>query len=270
MQSCDFLELLERHLDCDVWPTSPAENDPAYFRAWQLVAVALQRGMRRWAAELYFLDLKRFEDREEAYPMVVYSACRLCYGRPRTEFTYDIADAATLPAAMRSIGIRVERALEVHQARLKAQGRDRLARWYSPIWYEDVLAAAKKHPKRLVALIAREARLIDAVIDLGTSRDEAAAHRSARTFNFALRKFHDVDMRELLPRVLQEATIVLHKAVCRIENSVDRRMFEGDHMVATGGPDARVGGEEDGDGGDADGCGEVRDAGVVADVHASG
>ncbi len=209
MQSNEFLGLLDRGLDYDAWPTAPPESHPSYFRAWQHVSVALQRALRVWAPELYFRDLERWENRDAGYAMVVYSACRLFYGRPRTEFTYDIADEATLPAAVRAIGCGVERTLAALEARLKASGPGELARKYCPLWYQDVLAVVKKRPERLVTLLAREAKLIDAVIDLGTQRNRAAARKFARRSNSALRNMGGVDMRDLLPRVLNETTIVL-------------------------------------------------------------
>jgi hypothetical protein len=209
MQSNEFLRLLDGQLDYDVWPTAPLESHPSYFRTWQHVSVALQRGLRVWAPEFYFRDLGRCEDRDGAYAMVVYSACRLFYGHPRTEFTYDIADEATLHAAVRTIGCGIERTLAFLEARLKAGGCAELARSYSPLWYQDVLAAVKKRPRRLITLLAREAKLIDAVIDLGTQRNRAAARKFVRRSNSALRNLGGVDMRSLLPRVLHEVTMVL-------------------------------------------------------------
>lgn len=274
MKSEDFLRLLECRLDYDAWPTSPVETDPGYFRAWQLVSVALQRGLRKWSADLYFRDARRFEDRQEAYTMVIYSTCRAYYGRPRTEFTYDVADAGTLPGALKSIGSPIERTLAKHNARLCAEGRVALARRYSPVWYQDILNAVKQRPKPLIRLIAREARLIDAVIDLGTRREETSARRLAKIANGVLRNLHEVDMRELFPGVLQETTAVLMRQARKHTNSmnhgVDRRIFEDANVGAAGRPDGGVGGEKYGDGRHAGGGGEMRDPGIVADIHARG
>jgi len=198
-------------LDYDVWPTAPPESHASYFRTWQHVSVALQKALRVWAPELYFRDLGRLEDRDAGYTMVVYSACRLSYGHARTEFTYDIADEATLPAAVRAIGCGIERGLTRLEARLEASGRAELARKYSPLWYQDVLATVKKRPQRLVTLLAREAKLIDAVIDLGTQRNRAAARKFETRSNSALRNVGGVDMRGLLPGLLNEVTIVLEQ-----------------------------------------------------------
>jgi hypothetical protein len=209
MQSNQFLRLPDADLEYGVWPAAPAESQPSYFRTWQHVSVALQKAMRAWAPEAYFHNLERWEDRDAGYAMVVYSACRLFYGHPRTEFTYDIADEATLPAALRAIGCGIERTLARLESRLRAGGCAELARNYSPLWYQDVLAAVKKRPQRLVTLLAREAKLIDAVIDFGTQRNWATARRFERRATSALRNLGGVDMRGLLPRVLNETTIVL-------------------------------------------------------------
>jgi hypothetical protein len=162
-----------------------------------------------WVPEFYFRDLGRLEDRDAGYAMVVYSGCRLFYGHPKTEFTSDIADEATLPAAVRAIGCGTERTLARVEARLEADGWAELARKYSPLWYQDVLAAVKKRPQRLLTLLARETKMIDAVIDLGTQRNRAASRKFDRRSNSALRNVGGVDMRNLLPRVLNETTIVL-------------------------------------------------------------
>jgi hypothetical protein len=222
MQNDELLKLLDGPLNNDPWPTAPHESNPHYFRTWQHVSVALQRGLRQWVPEFYFRDLRRLEDRDAGYAMVIYSACRLFYGRPRTEFTYDIADDTTLPAAVRAIGCGTERTLAALTARLEAAGCHEMGRQYSPVWYQDVLAAVKKRPHGLIALLAREAKVIDAVIDFATQRGVAAAQRFARRSSSALRNLLGVDMRELLPRVLNEVTVVLGE---------ERRGFAGSMAV---------------------------------------
>ena len=94
-----------------VFPPTPDERDPRYFRTWQRVSVVLQKSFRQWVRELYFRDIARFADRDEAFVMIVFSVCRPCYGTPRSEFTYDAADPETLTTARRSIGQALRNAL---------------------------------------------------------------------------------------------------------------------------------------------------------------
>src|ERR1700691_5613573 len=135
MKSQEFLSPFLSIVDCDPWPTAPAENDVAYSRTWQRVSVALQRGMRRWVPEFYFRDAGRFEDRAEAHAIVVYSACRVFYGKSRTDFSWDAADASAVNGVMRSIGTPTQRALAGIEKRLREEGRAELSRRYLPVWY---------------------------------------------------------------------------------------------------------------------------------------
>lgn len=205
MQNQDIsLELMH-----PAWTNAPAERDPRYFQTWQRVSIAFQKALRTWIPELYFRDHARYEDRDTAYQLVVYQACRICYGRPKTEFTYDVADPDALPAAFRTIGRSIQTSLSKIEKRLHAEGRPQLARRYAPVWYQDVLVAVRKKPKPLIDLLAREAALINAVIDLGTTRDQAAVNRFSRASTNTFRSVFGMDMQELGGRMLQEATRVL-------------------------------------------------------------
>ena len=191
------------------WRDTPQERDPRYFQAWQQTSLALQRAMRKWIPEMYFRDTARYEDREGSYPLIVYQASRLCFGRARTEFTYDVADPETLPTAFRMIGEALRRVLAGVEKRLRESGRTELARRYAPVWHQDILIAVQKRPKRLLELLGDEAALINAVIDLGTDRRMNAVKPFAKAANAALRNMYRQDMRALALRALEEATRAL-------------------------------------------------------------
>jgi hypothetical protein len=191
------------------WKGAPDERDPRYFQAWQRVSVALQKAVRAWIPKQYFTSVERYEDRDAAYPMVVYEACRPCFGRPRTEFTYDAADQETLPAACRMIGRAMQSVLARAEKRLYEAGKPTLAHRYAPVWHQDILAAVRKRPKPLAGLLADEGVLINAVIDLGAGRSVEAVSRFSKAANAALRSVYGQDMRMLAVRALEEATKVL-------------------------------------------------------------
>ena len=188
------------------WKGIPEERDERYFPAWQQTSLALQKAMRKWIPEMYFRDPARYEDREGSYPLIVYEASRLCFGRARTEFTYDVADPETLPAAFRMIGQSMRRVLARVETRLRESGRAELARRYAPVWHQDILNAVKKRPKPLLELLGDEAALINAVIDLGTDRRMSAVKPFAKAACAALRNMYREDMRVLALRALEEAT----------------------------------------------------------------
>lgn len=198
------------------WASSPPDTDQRYFPVWQSVSVTLQRALRDWIPKRYFQSLSQYADRDVAYPMVVYQVTRLFYGRPRTEFTYDLRDypdcALTLASAWKMIGRSLQTEMAQIEQRLHAAGMQALARRYAPVWHHDVMAALRKKPKQFVELLAAESTFINAVIDLGSDRSAAGVNRFARTANQALRNVHGMDVRRLGVRALEEATGALRVA----------------------------------------------------------
>src|SRR5258708_4315936 len=168
---------------------------PDFFSTWQAVSLALQKALRHWIPELAYRGLARYQDRDDTYAMILYEAGRICQGRQRTEFTYDVADAITLEAATRLTGHSTQIVLQRIEQRLDAAGDHQLARRYSPVWSQDILRAVRRKPRRLLALIAKDARLVNAVIDLGTARTPIASRRFAYATSTALRSLYRVYMR---------------------------------------------------------------------------
>lgn len=255
------------------WLGAPDERTLAYFPAWQRVSLTLQAHLRACVAHEYFRDVTAFHNREAAYPMLVYSAARLCFGRPRHDFTYDLrdfpSDLTTLAESWKMTGRALQSALATAEARLHAAGLPVLARRYGPVWHEDVLAAVRKKPKPFVALLSAESAVINALIDLGTERNAASINRFARTCSRALRNVHGMDLTALAVPALEEATRVLVSQLAaggRNDLSSGRTLENGD-ALASRGPDAGVGDEEDRDHRYAHGGGKMTDAGIVADVQ---
>lgn len=196
-----------------LWRNGPRERDANYFSTWQRVSQALQRWLRDQVASAYFADLARLEDREECYPVIVYQSARLFFGRPRTEFTYDLRDFPwckdTLASSWKLTGRGIQRVLAELEARLHQAGHEQLARRYAPVWFQDVTVAVQRRPRAYADLLAREAAIINAVIDLGTQPKIDTIQRSAKTVNQQLRKMHGLDLRRLGCAVFEEASRVL-------------------------------------------------------------
>ena len=233
----------------------------------------MQRSLRDGVAGAYFEDLARFEDRLAAYPVIVYQASRLCHGRPRTEFTYDLRDypecRTTLAMSWKMTGRAIQAVLGRIEQRLNDAGMTRLAHRYAPVWHQDVLAAVKKKPKPYVDLLMAESAVINAAIDLGTERSVEAANRFGKTVHLNLRKVYGMDLQALGLAALEAATRVLAQhSLSGSDNLRDTGAFQNSDLRAAGSPDAWIAGEEDGDHGRPHGCGQMRDAGVVADVDA--
>jgi hypothetical protein len=228
-----------------LWRGGPRERDPEYFPRWQRVSMALQRWLREHVAEIYFRDPARFEDRAEAFPMIVYQTARPFFGKHRTEFTYDLRDFPwckdTLELSWKLTGSNLQRAMSQIETRLYALGSELLARRYSPVWFEDLLVAIKRKPRAYADLLARESAIINAIIDLGTEPKAESINRTARTINQQLRKMHGDDMRELGCGVFEEATRVLaEKTPGGMDYFSDTWSFENMDVLPSRRPDARV------------------------------
>jgi hypothetical protein len=255
------------------WLSAPTERDPGYFQAWQGVSLALQRWLRDQVADAYFQDLARFENRQAAYPMIVYQASRLCHGRPRTEFTYDLRDYpechTTLAMSWKLTGRSIQAVLRRIEQRLNDAGMTELAHRYAPVWHQDVLVAVKKKPKAYVDLLMAESAVINAAIDLGTERSVEAASRFGKTVHLNLRKVYGMDLQALGAGALEEATRALAQSRAgRSDGLRNIGALQNRNVHTAGSPDARIAGLEDGDNGRADRSGQMRDAGIVADVDA--
>jgi len=193
------------------WIGAPHERQTAYFRTWQAVSLAAQKGLRRWIPEMYFLDPARYEDRDAAVPLLVYAASRPCRGRARSEFTYDMADEEVLPRALHQIGASLQSVLETVERGLYDCGRPALARRYAPRWHHDVLRAALRKPKRLLGLLGDEAAVVNALVGLGSGRQMRAVKPFSRSVSMALRSMYGEDLRPLAFRLLEEATLTLER-----------------------------------------------------------
>jgi hypothetical protein len=245
---------------------APRERDPRYSRMWQKVSVRLQKAMRRWIPVRHFRDAARYENRGLAYQVLVYSAARPFYGKPKTEFTFDPADPGMTGLAMYNIGAALKAQLRPVETQLCAIGMVQLGRRYSTVWTDDILREVKKTPKALIGLLAAEAKLINAVIDLGTSGD---VRRFLRAANSSLRNVLGESMRDLAVPALEEAVAgLLEQLDGGVDDVLDAGANEGGDVRSSRSPNRGIGGEEDRDGGDSHRGGKVRDAGIVADIDA--
>lgn len=228
-----------------LWMNGPKERDAHYFPTWQRVSQVLQRWLRDRVADAYFREFARLEDREACYPVIVYQAARLFFGRPRTEFTYDLRDFPwcedTLASSWKLTGRGIQRVLTGLEQRLREAGQEQLARRYSPVWFEDVLVAVQRRPKAYADLLARESAVINAVIDLGTQPKVETVQRSSKILNRQLRKMHGLDLRELGCTVFEVATRALAQHPSGGQDDfLDGGTFEDADVVAAGSPDLRV------------------------------
>ena len=239
------------------------------------MSLALQVSLRNWVAEEYFRDIARYQDRATAYPMLVYASTRLCYGRPRTEFTYDLRDYPdrrdTLAEAWKMIGRALQDRMAGVESLLREAGMPALARRYKPVWYQDVIVAVRKRPRHFVGLLAAESAVINALIDMGAERSVASINRFAKRASRSLRNVYGMDLRILAVRMLEEATRVLRaQTPDSHEHVFDGGFFKNHGVRPPGSPNPRIGRQKDRDHRNTNRRCKVSDAGIIAEVEPGG
>ncbi|MGE5645250.1 MAG: hypothetical protein ACM336_05600 [Acidobacteriota bacterium] len=150
------------------WLRAPAENEPEFFPVYAKVSVAVQRAMRTWLPFVYFHDIGRYEDLLAALPLVFYQSTRPFYGRPKSEFAYDLISPECPGIAGAPLAIeQLSRELRKVAQALRATGRDRLAEYYAPWRAPEILAGIVRRPRLINALITGDALFIHGLVRLG-------------------------------------------------------------------------------------------------------
>ncbi len=195
------------------WTSQPPVANSASLAVWRTVSMTLQSCFRKWISGEYFGDISRFADREPAYSMIVYQAARVCHGRSRGVFTYDMRDypdcPLTVELATKMTGRSIQGILGDIEQRLREAQMPELARRYAPVWYQDVARAVRKKPRMFIELLAAESAFIDALVELGLNRTHAAVHHFTKIANQCLRNVCGMDLRYLGLRALEETSKVL-------------------------------------------------------------
>ncbi len=203
--------------------------------------------------------------------MLVFSVARPFFSKSRCEFTYDIADTKTVPLAWTRVGCRLQPVMAALEARLRDAGELELAHRYNPVWHEDFLVRVKKRNREFIRLIAREAKLIDAVINVGTLRTRRAELQFERVASHVLRKFNSVDMRELIPKILEEtARILSEDPACRGDYLVNTRTNQSSDALPPRRPNRRIRLEKDGHYRRTYRSRKMAYPGIIADINARG
>ncbi|MGQ9634113.1 MAG: hypothetical protein ACUVXB_07680 [Bryobacteraceae bacterium] len=149
------------------WLEAPEERSPEFFPAYSRVSIAVQRAMRTWLPYHYFCDLGRYGDLAAAFPLVVYQASPPYPGRPRYDFNYDVMSASSMEEFYRLAARRLPQQLADIEQVLRNNGAPAVAGFYSPRRARDLLDSVRQRPQLLHALLAGDAFLTDALINLG-------------------------------------------------------------------------------------------------------
>ncbi len=182
------------------WLEAPDERGPGFFPVYARVARAVQRAVRIWLPYIYFSDVGRYETLDAAFPLVVYQASRPFPCKPGFNFNYDVMDQPSMMSFFRQAALGLPGVLAEVEALLLNAGRKRTAAFYNPGQAGKILASVQQKPQQLRSLLAADASLVDALVNLGcrahglrdrAAKDPASAVRALSRFAADLvRAFH--------------------------------------------------------------------------------
>lgn len=211
----------------DCWLDLP-EPYPAFVASMLPMARAVQTAMRRWLPLLYFQDLRRYENLSAALPLLVYAATSPRRATGLGNLTYDPSTPEGLHLAINTAGRnKLIAALRAAHQDLVDAGFHRLAPFYEPARWRDVVQESLQQPRLLNALFLGDAILIDRLVDLAEdarhlrrkfarapqaalSSAAKAAEQLTFTFHRRLERLYaGRDFRALGPLLFAEATTAL-------------------------------------------------------------
>jgi hypothetical protein len=157
------------------WLHAPVEQEPEHFPVFARISVALQRALKNWVALAWFADPESYCDPSSAWPLLFYRSLRPFPGRPRSEFTYDIMGPGSIELVRRWNARRLARELGPIETLLNAAGNRPLARLYAPGQAQAVIAALRRQPRHLNALLSADTLFVNGFLRLAHAARAAAA-----------------------------------------------------------------------------------------------
>jgi hypothetical protein len=116
---------------------------------------------------VYFSDVRKYEDLNAAWPLMVYMCTRPFPGKPSSGFTYDIMDIGEMRVARQTVVRGLAGEMRRAEQLLLAAGLRGSAKFYREIPPASVLAGIECQPVNFNALICADTTFVNALVDLG-------------------------------------------------------------------------------------------------------
>jgi hypothetical protein len=155
------------------WLQAPGERDAAFSDVYPRVSVAVQRSLRTWLPRMFFTSLERYRILEKAFPLLVYSSSPPYVGVSKYDFTYDIFSEDSMALFFRRVARQLPKQLSRVHAVLQQAGDRKIVAHFHPVRVQEVLRSVQDKPKYLLGLLAADAFLVNAFVNLGCGMREA-------------------------------------------------------------------------------------------------
>ena len=161
------------------WGQAPRIRERDCWTRYSQVSFALQRRLRHCLWRAFLDDMRRFEDREYAWPMLVYQAMRPVRGPSRAEFTADYLDPDRMRRRLKRAAGELPAVLAAVQDALRRAGRGELADLYCPERPDRPVAFVQLDRAPLRGLLAAESFVVDQFVRFGIETRGLRAENAA-------------------------------------------------------------------------------------------
>lgn len=221
------------------WYRLGPERTYDFFRNLVRVSSSVQAAVRRWLPALWMTDGLLFDHPREAVALLAYASLPPLLARSRRNYTYDPVDAGSLKQALTQCARKIQRQLQIWYPALVAL-RHEAAEELHPRWHSRWSADLLRRGKRVQALLANEAWLIDQLVNFAAEfqphvglSELSGSIRRARAIHAALdarfRRWWDGrSAQPLIGLLLLEATSALSTAPVRLTVSLRKRDGSGE------------------------------------------
>jgi len=201
------------------WLSAPGECDTDFLPAFGAISRAMQIALRERLPVAYFHRLEEFRDQQRANAILLFQASPPFRAKVRTDLTYDVLDPEMLETLARKAKPRLAHALAAVEAKLHAAGLTELACQYTPRRAFEIVADVQRLARSrrcLLSLIRAEGLLVNALVQLGGTRELSARKQKTRMASFCKNWNSQLrwmcagkDFSSLAPTILDAATHAL-------------------------------------------------------------
>jgi len=203
------------------WLCAPGECDPGFLPAFGAISRAMQIVLRERLPPAYFQCLEEFQDQQRAGAILLFQASPPFRAKVRSDLTYDVLDPEMLETLARRAKPRLPHMLAPVEAKLHAAGLIELAGQYAPRRAAEIAASVQRLARSrrcLLNVIRGEGLLVNALVQLGGTRDLSARKQKIRMASFCKKWYSQLrrmcagkDFSSLAPTILEAATHALQK-----------------------------------------------------------
>jgi hypothetical protein len=152
----------------EAWRRVPLTRDAGSVGRFIDLSLAMQEMSRHWLPALCLCSPEQFDAPKDVLPLLVYAASQPHANRRKAEYGYDAMSPFRVERAALSAAGRLPELLDPIYRSLRESGRVETAGFYSPDRARPIIAAVRKRPRLLTALLAGDTFFVEHCFQITT------------------------------------------------------------------------------------------------------